>query len=161
MTQPAQAPASAYPILSIDGGGIRGIIPATMLVEVERITGKPISDLFRFIGGTSTGGVLALGLAAPGADGTPKFSAQDLLHLYTDPSSTKQIFQKNLSRQEPDPQLSFRDQALHAIANPRYLAPTKVLDDKFGDTLLSKSLTDVLITANRVDDIAGRVAGFG
>lgn len=48
---------SIYPILSIDGGGIRGIIPATVLVEIETITKKPISQLFHLIGGTSTGGL--------------------------------------------------------------------------------------------------------
>ena len=47
-------------ILSIDGGGIRGIIPVTILSEIEKRTGKQIYELFDFIAGTSTGGLLTL-----------------------------------------------------------------------------------------------------
>jgi uncharacterized protein len=46
-------------ILSIDGGGIRGIIPAMVLAWLERHTGKPAASLFDLIAGTSTGGILA------------------------------------------------------------------------------------------------------
>ena len=49
-------------VLAIDGGGIRGIIPAMVLHYIEEKTGKRIADLFDFIAGTSTGGILALGL---------------------------------------------------------------------------------------------------
>jgi patatin-like phospholipase/acyl hydrolase len=52
-------------ILSIDGGGIRGVIPAKLLAEIERRTGKRIAELFDFIAGTSTGGILAVGLTQP------------------------------------------------------------------------------------------------
>src|SRR2546422_5276580 len=58
-------------ILSIDGGGIRGIIPAMVLAELERRTGRPICKLFDLIAGTSTGGVLALALTKPDAAGKP------------------------------------------------------------------------------------------
>ncbi|MFS8562880.1 MAG: patatin-like phospholipase family protein [Rhabdochlamydiaceae bacterium] len=75
-----------HSILSIDGGGIRGIIPASMLVKIEEITSKPISDLFDLIGGTSTGGILALGLTVPssGDPKKPRYTADNLLRLYTD-----------------------------------------------------------------------------
>ena len=49
-------------ILSIDGGGIRGVFPAAFLAEIEDNTGKRIVDNFDLIGGTSTGGIIALGL---------------------------------------------------------------------------------------------------
>ena len=45
-------------ILSLDGGGIRGIIPARILERIEEATGKSASDLFHLIAGTSTGGIL-------------------------------------------------------------------------------------------------------
>jgi len=45
-------------ILSIDGGGIRGVIPAVILREVEKVTGTPIAKLVDVIAGTSTGGPL-------------------------------------------------------------------------------------------------------
>ena len=53
-------------ILSIDGGGIRGLIPAMMLDALERKMGHPAAELFDVIAGTSTGGILALALAVPG-----------------------------------------------------------------------------------------------
>jgi hypothetical protein len=52
-------------VLSIDGGGIRGLIPALVLAEVERRTGRRIAELVDFIAGTSTGGILACALGKP------------------------------------------------------------------------------------------------
>jgi patatin-like phospholipase/acyl hydrolase len=52
-------------ILSIDAGGVRGIIPATILAEVEARTAQPISNLFDFLVGTSAGGMLVLALNRP------------------------------------------------------------------------------------------------
>jgi patatin-like phospholipase/acyl hydrolase len=70
-------------ILAIDGGGIRGVIPAKVLVAIEKQTGRKIAELFDLIAGTSTGGILAAGLCVPGSDATtPKYSAGDLLDLY-------------------------------------------------------------------------------
>ena len=50
-------------LLSLDGGGIRGIIPALVLAHLERQMGAPTSELFDLIVGISTGGILALGLS--------------------------------------------------------------------------------------------------
>lgn len=49
-------------ILAIDGGGLKGALPAAFLAEVERLTGKRTVDQFDLIAGTSTGGIIALGL---------------------------------------------------------------------------------------------------
>ncbi|MGF1673571.1 MAG: patatin-like phospholipase family protein, partial [Rivularia sp. (in: cyanobacteria)] len=54
-----------YKILSIDGGGIRGIIPSIILKEIEQRTQKRIWQLFDLIAGTSTGGFLAMILTMP------------------------------------------------------------------------------------------------
>lgn len=51
-----------FKILSIDGGGIRGIIPCIMLKFIEEQTGSPISSMFNIISGTSTGGIISLGV---------------------------------------------------------------------------------------------------
>ena len=69
-------------ILSIDGGGIRGIVPAIVLSAIENWTGQPVSKLFDLVAGTSTGGILALGLLKPGSDGRPAYSADDMAALY-------------------------------------------------------------------------------
>jgi uncharacterized protein len=69
-----------YRILAINGGGIRGLIPAIMLRHLEAATRRPIHELFDLVVGTSTGGILALGLTTPKEyDSTPKFSAGDLV----------------------------------------------------------------------------------
>ena len=55
-----------FRILSIDGGGIRGIFPAAVLADLEAAlgTGNSIVGHFDLVAGTSTGGILALGLGA-------------------------------------------------------------------------------------------------
>ncbi|CAG8847247.1 25349_t:CDS:1, partial [Racocetra persica] len=73
-------------ILSIDGGGFRGIIPAIILSEIEKRVTNEIkkehqdvdircADLFDVISGTSTGSILALGLSIV-ENNRPKFDAE-------------------------------------------------------------------------------------
>lgn len=62
-------------ILCIDGGGILGTFPAAFLAELEQHLDHPIGSYFDLIAGTSTGGILAIGLSL----GLP---ASDLLELY-------------------------------------------------------------------------------
>ncbi|MGH9461418.1 MAG: patatin-like phospholipase family protein [Vicinamibacteria bacterium] len=62
-------------ILTIDGGGIKGVMPAAFLAAVEEATGRPVTDYFDLIAGTSTGGIIALGLGL----GMP---AADLVRFY-------------------------------------------------------------------------------
>ena len=69
-------------ILSIDGGGIRGIIPARVLAAIEERTGIPTAENFDLIAGTSTGGILALGLSRPDNEGNPQFPAAELANIY-------------------------------------------------------------------------------
>ncbi len=62
-------------ILSVDGGGIRGIIPLACLVQLEAREGKPSREIFDLIAGTSTGAVIAAGLSLG-------ISARGMLALY-------------------------------------------------------------------------------
>ncbi|MEY9098004.1 patatin-like phospholipase/acyl hydrolase [Sinorhizobium fredii] len=68
-----------FRILSIDGGGIRGIFPAAYLAEIEMrfLGGASIANHFDMIAGTSTGGIIALGLAHG-------MTAKQVLDIYTE-----------------------------------------------------------------------------
>jgi patatin-like phospholipase/acyl hydrolase len=74
----------AFRILSLDGGGIMGAFGAAVLAEFEvdcrRVTGKGLTDQFDLITGTSTGGIIAIGLGM-GA------SPEQILGLYRDRGS--------------------------------------------------------------------------
>src|ERR1035438_8819878 len=69
--------------LSINGGGIRGMIPCSVLAALEQQTGKRPRALFSHVSGTSTGALLAAGVAA----GIP---ASELLTVYT--TRSKEVF---------------------------------------------------------------------
>ena len=127
-------------ILSIDGGGIRGIIPALILKKIEERTRKPIAELFDLVAGTSTGGILALGLTIPHPEDPtkPKFAASELVDLYKERG--KQIFF--------EPTLERLTQ-LDDMIRPKYssIGREKVLTEYLGDTLVEDSLKEVLITS--------------
>ncbi|XP_010548403.1 PREDICTED: patatin-like protein 1 [Tarenaya hassleriana] len=75
-------------ILSIDGGGIRGIIPGVILAHLEKelqmLDGKEarLADYFDVIAGTSTGGLITAMLTAPDDDGRPLFAANKIVPFY-------------------------------------------------------------------------------
>ncbi|HET9315151.1 MAG TPA: patatin-like phospholipase family protein [Vicinamibacteria bacterium] len=69
-----------FRVLALDGGGIRGVLPAVLLGELEARSGRATADLFDLIVGTSTGGILALALTAPRAGA--RFTPADLVKLY-------------------------------------------------------------------------------
>lgn len=78
----------SFKILSIDGGGIRGVLPAKVLAELESryLGGESIGSYFDLIAGTSTGGIIALGLSVGKR-------AREILNLYEAKAST--IFPEN------------------------------------------------------------------
>ena len=82
-------------ILSIDGGGVRGIIPALILQYIENGTKKQTCDIFDLIIGTSTGGLLASGLSCPkiGNINGP-YIAKELVTFYE--KRSKKIFGRRL-----------------------------------------------------------------
>jgi patatin-like phospholipase/acyl hydrolase len=129
-------------VLSIDGGGMRGIIPAVVLAELERLTGRPAASLFHLMAGTSTGGLLTLALAKPGAAGTPEFQAADLVAVYE--TEGHRIFSRSLWH---------RITALDNLIEEKY--PSSGLEDVLrqylGEVRLSEALTDVLIPAYELE----------
>jgi len=127
-------------VLSLDGGGIRGIVPGVVLSEIERrMGGKRIAQLFDLIAGTSTGGILGLGCAVPGEDGeTPRYKAEDLLKLYTDHG------EKLFTREFWDDVAS-----AHGLIRPKYKAGPieELLKEYFGDAMMSHGLTELAVTS--------------
>lgn len=79
-------------ILSIDGGGIRGIIPIVILQSLRQIlkeknTNEPLYQLFDLMSGSSTGGLISLALASPNPVTDEPMSLKELLYFYTKKSS--------------------------------------------------------------------------
>ncbi|HEY7454040.1 MAG TPA: CBASS cGAMP-activated phospholipase [Thermoleophilaceae bacterium] len=100
-------------ILAIDGGGIRGLIPALVLTELERRAGRRVFELFDLIAGTSTGGILACALCAP--DPLP---ASELVKLYEEEGP--EIFDRSLFQ--------------------RIRSAEGLLDEKYDDAALDRAL---------------------
>jgi len=71
-------------ILTVDGGGVKGIVPAIFLDSIEARTKKQSFELFDIIGGTSTGGIIALGLTTlnPANASNLPYTAQELFQIY-------------------------------------------------------------------------------
>jgi patatin-like phospholipase/acyl hydrolase len=125
-------------VLSIDGGGIRGIIPATVIAALEQRTGRPASDLFDLIAGTSTGGILALALTAPGPDGGPRWNATAIIDLYR--QEGPKIFSRSLGK---------RITSIEGLVDERYPSDNlrAVLERYLGGATLEQARTPMLVTA--------------
>ena len=129
-------------ILALDGGGTRGVIPATLLCRLEELSGARIIDMFDMVAGSSAGAVLALLLTTRGFGRSPRYSAQDCRQIWV--RDSRRIFSRSLR---------------HTLASMaglyRYKFPiASVLDtlrDYFGDTELKDLLREVLLTSYDVD----------
>jgi len=145
-------------VLTIEGGGVRGIIPTRLLAALESLAGAPIADLFDVLVGTSTGGMLALGLVAPGDDGRPAYPARSVGDIYT--SHGPQIFPKAASSLPRSLQearewwssassnaaiFGFNPDAGNARYSPEGIA--EAFEVYFGDHRLSEALVDVVVTS--------------
>lgn len=134
-------------ILTIDGGGICGVIPAAILASLEhriqKITGNPearIIHYFDFLAGTSTGGIITCLLNCPKSrtDATPRFSAAEVLEFYI--KFGPQIFKANRVR---------RFFGSIGLASEKYHvgALEKLLKKYFGDLKLNDALKPSLVPA--------------
>ena len=77
-------------VLSLDGGGVRGLATSVFLHELEKEIGKPLSSKFDLVVGTSTGGIIALVVSVLEIKG-PR-----LLEIYSE-KNLKKIFTKSFS----------------------------------------------------------------
>jgi patatin-like phospholipase/acyl hydrolase len=80
MTETRKEPTN-YKILSIDGGGIRGVFPAAFLAKLEDHLDAPLASYFDLIAGTSTGGIIAIALGLG-------LTAKEILKLYEEQGPT-------------------------------------------------------------------------
>ncbi len=158
-------------VLAVDGGGIRGIIPAMVLARIEELTGKRACELFDLIAGTSTGGIIALGVNVPAQDvpppGVPAAGVPTPGVPTTDatapdaPSPGATTRQPRWSAGELadmyvsegpkifDASLVHRIETGDGLFRERYSAKglKAALKTYMGETLLSEALTKVLITS--------------
>src|SRR6266850_4250795 len=131
-------------VLAIDGGGIRGIIPAIVLGELQKRLGGDLYKTFDLIAGTSTGGIIALGLGTLCNNGHP-YSPTQLLDLYV--RNGPAIFKKSWFTPERE------------LVHPKYSpdALEGVLAKFFGNTELSSALTPLLVSSY---DLQGQLPFF-
>ena len=120
-------------VLAIDGGGIRGLIPALVMAEIERRTGRRIADLVDMIAGTSTGGILACALGKP--DPLP---AAEVASLYLEEGP--RIFDRSLLKQIT---------SLGGYLDERYsdTGLVRALERYLGETPMSAATVPLLLTA--------------
>jgi patatin-like phospholipase/acyl hydrolase len=124
-------------LLSIDSGGIRGIIPAVVLVKLEKTTGKPTRETFSFVAGTSTGAIIAAAIAA----GVP---ATRILDFYL--NRARDIFDRSILNYATLFFFGYRysTQRLHALIGEA-VGPARPWK-------LNESPIDILLTAKRLSD---------
>jgi len=139
MAGAVSAASNTKKILSIDGGGIRGLIPALVLARIEELTERRIAELFDVIAGTSTGGILALGLTCRGQDGGPRYHAADLAQMYVKDGRT--IFPHECLGK------------VRQVFGPKYPAKGReeVLAEKLGDARLKDALCEVIVTSYDIE----------
>lgn len=139
-------------ILTIDGGGIRGIIPGQILVKLEQIlqqkTNNPaarVADYFDLIAGTSTGGILTCLHLVPDRETLPerpRFSAQEAVDHYL--TIGPRIFRHSIWH---------RFLSLFGLVKEKY--PSKYIEsclkELFGDTRLSQLIKPCLITSYNIE----------
>lgn len=116
-----------FHVLAIDGGGVRGIFAAALLAGLEADTGKPVVEHFDLVVGTSTGGIIALGLGAG-------LSPREILDFYVE--EKERIFANPLG---------WRKLRHPFAAKYRPKALETALRRVFGATLLGESRVPLVI----------------
>ncbi|KAL2318608.1 hypothetical protein Fmac_032484 [Flemingia macrophylla] len=133
-------------ILSIDGGGIRGIIPATIIAflesQLQELDGEDarLADYFDVISGTSTGGLVTAMLTAPNNNNRPLFAARDIRPFYME--HCPKIFPQHSGLGA-----TILAKLIRSLGGPKYDGKYlhKVVEEKLGEIRLHETLTNVVI----------------
>lgn len=128
-------------VLSVEGGGTRGIIPLVFLSEAEKEVKEqtkkhiPACEIFDLMAGSSIGGTIVAGLTLPRKDDPtqPMFTATQMLQNFE--VEIPNLFQSRCS--------------LWGLLGPKYKSsgPQQVSERIFGDATFDKSLTRTMIPA--------------
>jgi uncharacterized protein len=118
-------------VLAIDGGGIRGLIPALVLAELEERSGRRVFELFDLMAGTSTGGIIASALCAP--DPLP---AAEVAAIYEEEGP--RIFDRSIWQ---------RIQSAEGLLDEKYDAQAldRALERFLADKRLSRTRPDLIV----------------
>ena len=138
-------PKKTIKVLAIDGGGIRGIIPIKILMEIERRLGGDfsITEYFDVMSGTSAGGIIVLMLNIPREDGGIMYNSRSVHEIYHE--FAKDVFVKSIWRSIG---------SLWGWSGPKYndYNLTKSLNKVFSKYMLSETVKDVIIPAYNLLD---------
>ncbi|MFS7952378.1 putative patatin-like phospholipase domain, Acyl transferase/acyl hydrolase/lysophospholipase [Helianthus anomalus] len=132
-------------ILSIDGGGVRGIIPSVILDflehELQQLDGEDarLADYFDVIAGTSTGGLVTAMLTAPNEEGRPLFAAKDVKSFYLE--HCPKIFPHDGNPLAP------AKKVIKALSGPQYDGEHlhMIIQEKLQERRLHEALTNIVI----------------
>jgi uncharacterized protein len=129
-----------FRILTLDGGGLRGIVAIQFLREIEKTTGKSIHESFDLIAGTSTGALLACALTWRKSDGT-RLTLDDIERIYTDHGKTIFPTHKNYIHK------CYRN--IRNFFRPKFSERglDATLNHYFGDARLSECTTPLLVAS--------------
>lgn len=133
-----------FRILSLDGGGLRGIIPVLMLKELERRTGKRVFEMFDMVAGTSTGAMIAAG-SLVGRNGKPVYTLEQIEEIYT-------VRGKDIFPPKNFPGNIFT--GIRSLKQPKYRPDglSKVLSDLLRNYRLSDCLAPLLAVSYDLDN---------
>ncbi|KAI5439253.1 patatin-like protein 1 isoform X1 [Lathyrus oleraceus] len=148
-------PVNFITVLSIDGGGVRGIIPGVILAylesQLQEIDGADVrlADYFDVIAGTSTGGLITAMLATPNpeANNRPLFAAKEIVSFYL--KNLPLIFPQKSGIFAPLMNIGT------ALTGPKYNGKylQKIIREMTGNTLLSQTVTNIVIPSFDVEKL--------
>ncbi|MEM9619518.1 MAG: patatin-like phospholipase family protein [Pseudomonadota bacterium] len=137
-------------ILSIDGGGVRGIVAAIVLDALDgefKVAGKTcaVADCFDLIAGTSSGAIMAAALSLPAPDGGPGPTPGDLRRFFE--TKARAIFPPRLFCNIP--LIGRLPQLFGPLHDPAPLS--EILSSQFGDMVFASARRNVMIPAYSID----------